>query len=134
VVLNFLGYFGSLAYGEYKHRKQLNTFVPLKGIKDIPQNMSRKDFNEAVMRGRQLMILDNLVIDVQEFINEHPGGKFVLQHNVGEDISKFFFGGYCLEGNLKGISPGHKHSAYARLIVNDLAIAIYERDIPTTAG
>ncbi len=96
--------------------------------------MSRKDFNEAVMRGRQLMILDNLVIDVQEFINEHPGGKFVLQHNVGEDISKFFFGGYCLEGNLKGISPGHKHSAYARLIVNELAIAIYERDIPTTAG
>lgn len=108
--------------------------MPLKGLKDISNNMSRKEFDEALKMGRQLMILDNLVIDVTEFINEHPGGRFVMQHNVGEDISKFFFGGYCLEGNLNGISPGHKHSAYARLIVNDLAIAIYEREIPTTTG
>ena len=27
----------------------------------------------------------------------HPGGKFVIEHNIGRDISKFFFGGYSLE-------------------------------------
>lgn len=78
------------------------------------------------------MIIDNLVIDVGNFAITHPGGKFVIRHNIGNDISKFFFGGYNLEGNLEGVSIGHKHSAYARKIVNDLTVAIYERDIPTT--
>ena len=55
----------------------------------------------------------------------------MIKHNIGTDISKFFFGGYCLEGNLQGVSPGHCHSSYARMIVNDLAIAVYERDITT---
>jgi len=80
------------------------------------------------------VILDNLVLDVRDFINVHPGGKFVIKHNIGTDISKFFFGGYCLEGNLEGISPGHTHSSYARMIVNDLTVAIYEREIPTTTN
>ena len=79
------------------------------------------------------MIIDNLVIDVGEFINEHPGGRFVIQHNIGTDISKFFFGGYCLEGNLEGVSPGHNHSSFARMIVTDLSIAIYEPDIMTAS-
>lgn len=79
------------------------------------------------------MILDNLVLDVGAFINEHPGGRFVIKHNIGTDISKFFFGGYSLEGNLEGVSPGHNHSAYARRIVNSIAIAVYERDIETVS-
>lgn len=78
------------------------------------------------------MIIDDLVLNVKQFINVHPGGKFVLHHTMGTDISKYFFGGYCLEGNLKGRPSGHNHSADARMIVNDLAVAIYERDIPTT--
>ena len=62
-----------------------------------------------------------MVIDIGSYMNSHPGGKFVLQQNVGRDISKFFYDGYCLEDNL-GASPsrGHKHSNYARIIVNDL--------------
>ena len=73
------------------------------------------------------MILDDLVLDVSKFIEEHPGGRFVLQHNIGRDISKFFHGGYSLEDNLGGGSParGHAHSSLARMIVNDLAIAKY---------
>ena len=59
----------------------------------------------------------------------HPGGKFVLEHTVGSDVSKLFFGGYSLEGNIGQITPGHNHSSYARMIVNDLAIAIFEQDL-----
>lgn len=96
--------------------------------------MSRQQFDANLAQGQYLMLVDNLVIDVKDFMNVHPGGRFVIRHNIGQDISKFFFGGYCLEGNLEGVSPGHKHSSYARLIVNDLAIAIFEREIPTTTG
>ena len=62
-------------------------------------------------------------MDVKAFINSHPGGKFFLQHNVGKDVSKFFYGGYSMEGNLgKKPASGYAHSNYARKIANDLAI------------
>ena len=62
-----------------------------------------------------------------KYADEHPGGKFLITHNTGRDISKFFFGGYSLEDNLSGPKPaqGHTHSAYARMIVNNLAVARY---------
>ncbi len=45
------------------------------------------------------MVLDEMVINVTEYIENHPGGKEVLEHNVGRDISKFFYGGYSLGRN-----------------------------------
>ena len=76
------------------------------------------------------MILDELVLDVDKFIDHHPGGRFVLTHNIGRDISKFFHGGYSLEDNMNGPpARGYKHSTYARMIVNELAVAVYEPSI-----
>lgn len=69
-----------------------------------------------------------MVLDISEFIDCHPGGRFVLNTNVGRDISKFFYGGYCLEDNLKGLSEGYNHSNYARVIVNDLVVGIYQSE------
>lgn len=80
-------------------------------------------------QGYQIVILDNVVLDVKDFIKLHPGGRFVLEHNIGRDISKFFYGGYTLEGNLSGKSPvGYNHSAVARRIANSLIMARYEKD------
>ncbi len=45
---------------------------------------------------RELVLIDNLVLDVHEFDGMHPGGKFVIQNNIGRDISKFFYGGYVM--------------------------------------
>ena len=73
------------------------------------------------------MILDDLVLDVKEFSKYHPGGRFVIEHTIGTDIAKFFYGGYCLEDNL-GPKPafGWRHSNYARMIANDIAIAQFD--------
>lgn len=53
-----------------------------------------------------------------------------MQQNIGRDISKFFYGGYSMEDNL-GPKPGqgYRHSNYARIIVNNLAIATYEAEL-----
>jgi len=56
-----------------------------------------KDFQERVKNGEKLVVLDDMVLDVSSFINNHPGGNFSLTHNIGKDISKFFYGGYSLE-------------------------------------
>ena len=51
----------------------------------------------------------------------------MLQHNVGRDVSKFFYGGYSLEDNM-GDKPaqGYFHSTFAKIIVCDLAIARFD--------
>ena len=66
-----------------------------------PENiyMEREEFENLVKKGRKLVILDDMVLDVAKFLTCHPGGYFVLNHNIGRDISKFFYGGYCVDGN-----------------------------------
>lgn len=59
--------------------------------------MSMDEFLSKVKNGEQLVILDDMVLDVSKFQYNHPGGLFSIHHNVGRDISKFFYGGYSLE-------------------------------------
>ena len=77
---------------------------------------------EVFENGKKWVILDNLVLDLGEgatsYFNHHPGGKFVLEHNVGRDISKFFFGGYAMT---KGMPQVH-HSAMALKITEKMVI------------
>ena len=47
-----------------------------------------------VKEEKKIVIFDNLVLDLNGFDYIHPGGKFNLRHNLGRDISKFFYGGY----------------------------------------
>lgn len=129
-VSNVVLFFFLIGVAEAAYRQILKTYIPFKSVLDT---MTSKEFARLVLSDRKLMIIDNLVIDVGEFINEHPGGRFVIQHNIGTDISKFFFGGYCLEGNLEGVAQGYNHSSFARMIVTDLSIAIYEPDIMTAS-
>lgn len=79
------------------------------------------------------MIIDEVVVDVGPYIQHHPGGRFVLRHNIGNNVSKFFHGSYSLEGNLVPGGPDRRvvHSNYARKIVNQLVIA--QLDVPGVA-
>ena len=63
-----------------------------------------------------------MVLDIQKYKSEHPGGKFLINYNIGRDISKFFYGGYALE-NFSGRPLTNAHSNVARHIVNTLIIA-----------
>jgi cytochrome b involved in lipid metabolism len=57
-------------------------------------------------------------------MDNHPGGRFVLEHSLGQDVSKFFYGGYGLDGNaIKNGSKRKNHSNVARAVVDTLAIA-----------
>jgi cytochrome b involved in lipid metabolism len=61
---------------------------------------------------------------VKEYMDNHPGGRHTLEHNIGRDISKFFYGGYGLDGNaVRGGTKRHTHSNIARAVAEGLAIA-----------
>lgn len=66
------------------------------------------------------------MIDLSKFKFSHPGGKFVIEHNIGRDISKYFYGSYILENDL---SP-HVHSNIARRIVNEIAVGKLKENVP----
>jgi len=96
---------------------------------EVSNTISREDFKKRVAGGEQLVIMDDMVLDVSKFKLSHPGGKFVIEYNIGRDVSKFFYGGYILE-NGTGLKP-HTHSNIARCIVNSLAIARLEEKAKT---
>ena len=91
--------------------------------------MSQEEFEHHVRHNadphnhprRKLVILDDLVLDVTLFAQNHPGGRFLIDNNVGKDISKYFHGGYSFEQS-QGARQ-HAHSNYARTIVNSLIVA-----------
>ena len=72
-----------------------------------------------------LAILDEFVVDLQPYINEHPGGRFSLEHNIGRDLSKFFYGAYALENQESAVAP-YTHSSDARLVVDSLIVGRLE--------
>ena len=92
--------------------------------------MTTNEFDKRIKQGHKLVILDDLVLDVTKFMSNHPGGQFVVETNVGRDISKFFYGGYQLE-NYTSMSTYHTHSNVARLVVNSLIIGRLEKKVPT---
>ena len=43
------------------------------------ENITKTEFADRVYnQGRALVILDEYILDVSEFMHKHPGGKFVL--------------------------------------------------------
>jgi cytochrome b involved in lipid metabolism len=48
------------------------------------------------------MIMRDTVIDVGPYLRmgSHPGGIFVMDKNIGRDISKYIDGGYSMECNV----------------------------------
>jgi len=37
------------------------------------------EFNKRVKEGEMLAVLDEYVVDLYKYINEHPGGRFSLE-------------------------------------------------------
>ncbi|CAB3227429.1 unnamed protein product [Arctia plantaginis] len=50
----------------------------------------RKDIESRNTRNNANIIIDNVVYDVTEFLQDHPGGVDVLLDNAGKDASKCF--------------------------------------------
>jgi len=51
------------------------------------------------MQKERLVIMEDTIVDVKHYLDSHPGGRYVLEANIGRDISKFFYGGYSLHNN-----------------------------------
>ncbi len=130
IILHLVLYALILGSLEYFHRKAAKKEVNFpKSAKKI---ISTEQFEAELVKGRNLVLLDDMVLDIDSYMYQHPGGKFVLERNVGRDISKFFYGAFVFE-NTGGRRP-HLHSNFARKAVHSLIIGHLWQKAKTTKG
>lgn len=115
-----------LGFLEFRFRQQMKQEDPFKNGHKI---ITIEEFENLIVKGEKLVILDDLVLDVSKFYNSHPGGHFSILQNVGRDISKFFYGGYSLENRDK--VGEHVHSNDARKAVNSIIAYYLDRKADT---
>lgn len=96
----------------------------------LKELIDEETLERRVRSGEKLVVLDDMVLDIGAFSYHHPGGQFLLDYNIGRDVSKFFYGSYALDGN--NSKPGqpnerHAHTNIARKWANNLAVAALVR-------
>jgi len=77
--------------------------------------MHKEEINEAVSKGRKLVIVGNRVCDVESFVTSHPGGMALLNSMIGKDP----------ETTKKAMDIKHTHTKAAFNIMENLTIAFY---------
>ena len=80
-----------LNYRLHSRRGELNFVAP----KNKP-SMTMDEFHEWIQAGKNLVVIDNLILDQGSYSDIHPGGKFSIRQTVGRDISKYFYGGFSI--------------------------------------
>jgi hypothetical protein len=80
----------------YRKLKSLDSDFITPELKEV---IDEKTLEKRIILGQKLVILDDMVLDISDFAYHHPGGAFLLEYNIGRDISKFFYGSYALDGN-----------------------------------
>lgn len=69
--------------------------------------MTMESFLEATKLGSSLCIVDGYVLDITNFLENHPGGQHLLRYAAGSDITEEFVGARDVDG-MKHV---HSHSA-----------------------
>jgi stearoyl-CoA desaturase (Delta-9 desaturase) len=65
---------------------------------DLPM-ISKETFNEMLEEGFKLVVINGLVHDASEFVDDHPGGRVILDSMVGKDATSQFNGGVYSHSN-----------------------------------
>ncbi|EGG19470.1 delta 9 fatty acid desaturase [Cavenderia fasciculata] len=60
-------------------------------IESLPE-MTEEDFDAQCKQGKKYIIIDSIVLDVETFIDEHPGGVSYIKMGLGKDATKMFRG------------------------------------------
>ena len=114
----------------YRFFKNKKKWPQLDKHMDKKPSFTMKKIEQMIKKEHQrLCYLENLVIDLKDFGELHPGGRFVLTKNIGRDISKFFYGGYSMINNPQGFNNNthlHVHSYQAFKMVQEMVIGTIE--------
>jgi cytochrome b involved in lipid metabolism len=80
------------------------------------------ELESAVEDGKTLHVFDNLVLELGDYREFHPGGTFFIEKNYGRDISKFYYGGYSMVSTAKP----YTHSAWSQGTINKMVVGVLD--------
>lgn len=89
IFLNYFSKFNHQSLNEISETKYNN--LPILKIEDVEDSNSK----------RKIVLLDNLVCDITDFINSHPGGASNIEPFVGKDISRYLSGTFAPHSGFK---------------------------------
>ncbi|KAI8922029.1 hypothetical protein DFJ77DRAFT_445021 [Powellomyces hirtus] len=99
-------------------KAKLNWGVPLK---DLP-SYTFEEFRSLVKdENRQLMIIEGLIYNVEEFTDHHPGGRIFIKSGIGRDMTSAFNGGV------------YNHHNAARNLLQGFRFGVLDGDVPDLA-
>ncbi|PUU73588.1 hypothetical protein B9Z19DRAFT_1003973 [Tuber borchii] len=78
-----------------RKRATLDWGVPLE---QLPV-MEFEEYQEQARNGRALVLVAGVVHDISSFINDHPGGKAMINSGIGKDATAIFNGGVYNHSN-----------------------------------
>ena len=85
---------------------------------------TREEIRE-IKKMKQIVFFDNYIVDVEKFINYHPGGRIHLEKNLGSDVTRFMCGSMAVNNDFK--PHYHSLSAHNHLIEN-LVIGVFREN------
>jgi len=80
---------------------------------NVLPTMTWKQIKAKIEHGESLLVIDKIVLDVTNFVHEHPGGRQTLLNWVGTDATNLFNG---LDGS------DHVHSKNARIFLQSMRV------------
>ncbi|KAK9703997.1 hypothetical protein K7432_010430 [Basidiobolus ranarum] len=70
-------------------KKTLNWGKPLT---ELPQ-YTMKEYEEKAKEGYNWILVNGIIHDVDDFIEDHPGGQALIRSGIGKDATDAFYGG-----------------------------------------
>ncbi|PVU92947.1 hypothetical protein BB559_003507 [Furculomyces boomerangus] len=62
-------------------------------VEKLPVYTEAEFLTQVRKFNKKWMVIENVIYDVNSFINDHPGGKPLIQSGIGKDMSEAFTGG-----------------------------------------
>ena len=85
---------------------------------------SREDIHD-LKKMKKIVFYDNFIVDVETFIETHPGGKIHLLNNLGSDVSRYLCGSMSIN---KNFNP-HYHSLSAhKYLISNMVLGIFREN------
>ncbi len=85
---------------------------------------SREEIHEIKIK-KKIVFFDNYIVDVEKFIDYHPGGKIHLIQNLGSDVSRFLCGSLSVNSHFE--PHYHSLSAHKHLLEN-LVVGVFREN------
>jgi len=85
--------------------------------KPLP-HMTWEDIKLRTEKGEKIIVIENMVLDVKNFVDQHPGGRQTLLNIVGRDVTSLF----------KGVDAEHQHTKDAYKFLDAMRIGVIRED------